>query len=235
VKTVFELDEIYFPQYVPPNERLDTLIRRHLRPGDVVLDAGAGHGGAFPYGYRSMAHVVGVDVATEDINRNPNVDERIVADLERLPFEEATFDLVFARSVLEHLERPRRVFAELRRVLRDGGCFIFRTPNRFHYYALVAAVTPHPFHQWYNQRRGFPAADTFPTYYRANSRRRLTKLARETGFEIRELSFHELKPNYLYFHPLAYRAGIAYVHLVEATERLRELRTNIFGVLEARC
>lgn len=233
MKTIAELDKIYYPNYVRPDSRLDSVIRRYLQPGDVVLDAGAGHGEAFRYDYKAIAHAVGVDAVEDDILRNQNVDERVVANVERLPFGDGTFDLAFSRSVLEHFEHPQRAFAELRRVLRDGGHFIFRTPNRYHYYALVASVTPHRFHQWYNERRGFPGVDTFPTYYRANSRRKLTALARETGFAVRELALHEIKPSYLYFHPLAYRAGIAYAHLVERTDLLQDLRTNIFGVLQA--
>lgn len=232
MKTIAQLDQIHFPNYVKPNDEFDALVRRYLQPGDTVLDAGAGHGEAFRYDYKAMAHVVGVDV-TDDVMRNENVDERVVADVDNLPFDDGTFDLVFARSVLEHFDHPRRAFAELRRVLREGGHFVFRTPNRYHYYTVVASATPHRFHQWYNERRGFPGVDTFPTRYRANSRRSLTKLADETGFDVREMFLRELKPDYLYFHPIAYRLGIAYVHLVERTRRLETLRMNIFGALEA--
>lgn len=42
-------------------------------------------------------------------------------DLEALPFADATFDHVFICFVLEHLRRPDRALAEVRRVLRPGG------------------------------------------------------------------------------------------------------------------
>ena len=43
------------------------------------------------------------------------------ADAASLPYEDASFDLVFSSSVLEHVRDPRRVLGELRRVLRAGG------------------------------------------------------------------------------------------------------------------
>jgi hypothetical protein len=50
---------------------------------------------------------------------------------------------------------------------------------------------------------------------------------------VRELELIEIKPAYLYFHPLAYRAGIAYARLVMRFELLADLRANIIGVFEA--
>jgi 2-polyprenyl-3-methyl-5-hydroxy-6-metoxy-1,4-benzoquinol methylase len=48
---------------------------------------------------------------------------------ETLPFPDAGFDVVHALSVLEHVDDPRRVMAEVFRVLRPGGVFWFCTTN----------------------------------------------------------------------------------------------------------
>jgi len=45
-----------------------------------------------------------------------------------LPFADGSFDLVVAFDVIEHVEDDRRVFAELGRVLKDGGCLVFSVP-----------------------------------------------------------------------------------------------------------
>jgi SAM-dependent methyltransferase len=49
----------------------------------------------------------------------------VVCDAERLPFDSASFDLVFGHAVLHHIPRLERAFAEFRRVLAPGGTVVF--------------------------------------------------------------------------------------------------------------
>lgn len=49
-------------------------------------------------------------------------------DVQRLTFENARFDLVSSTEVFEHVPDYRRGFAEVHRVLRDGGWFVFTVP-----------------------------------------------------------------------------------------------------------
>ena len=59
------------------------------------------------------------------------VDAR-VADAERLPFEDASFDLVVGHAVLHHLPDLGQAFAEFHRVLRPGGTIVFAgEPSRY--------------------------------------------------------------------------------------------------------
>ena len=48
-----------------------------------------------------------------------------VADAEALPFEDASFDLVIGHAVLHHIPDLDLAFAEILRVLRPGGRFVF--------------------------------------------------------------------------------------------------------------
>jgi SAM-dependent methyltransferase len=89
-----------------------------------VLDAGAG---AAPY-RPLFAHC---DYVTQDWPGSVHAGARapdIVADLHRLPVEEASFDAVVCTEVLEHVAEPAVVLAELRRVLRPGGSLLLTVP-----------------------------------------------------------------------------------------------------------
>jgi hypothetical protein len=99
--------------------------------------------------------------------------------------------------------------------------------------AMAATVTPTSFHAWFNARRGRVEADTFPTRYRANDRRTLERLATAAGFRIVRLDVLETKPDYLSFHPLAYRAGILYERVVNRSPSLADLRVQIIADLVA--
>lgn len=53
-----------------------------------------------------------------------------VADVERLPFRDAAFDVVLCVGVLQYLETPQDAVRELARVCRVGGWVIVTFPNR---------------------------------------------------------------------------------------------------------
>ncbi|MGH2636086.1 MAG: class I SAM-dependent methyltransferase [Actinomycetota bacterium] len=227
------LDARYYPTAVDDHRLFEEAVRRHLRTEAVLLDAGAGRGVRYPYDYgEHVARVVGVDVST-NLSANRLVHHPVRGDLARLPFRDASFDLVFSKFVFEHLEQPLPTMRELRRVTRPGGHLVIHTPNRFHYVALGAMLTPQNFHRWYNARRGRSELDTFPTRYRANDRRRLQELARRSGYRIERLDLVEPRPTYLDFHPFAYLLGIAYERLVSRFEHLRGLRCVIVADLLA--
>jgi 2-polyprenyl-3-methyl-5-hydroxy-6-metoxy-1,4-benzoquinol methylase len=76
---------------------------------------------------------------------------------------------VFPDNVLEHLYEPEEVFREVARVLKPGGVFLFKTPNKWHYMPTIAQLTPHGFHRAVNRWRGRAEIDIFPTRYRANT------------------------------------------------------------------
>jgi SAM-dependent methyltransferase len=73
---------------------------------------------------------------THFLDLSPPVVARLSADgglaqageITALPFADASFDLVAAFDVVEHVEDDRRVFSELTRVLKSGGRLIFSVP-----------------------------------------------------------------------------------------------------------
>ena len=99
-----------------------------------LFDEVAGHG--IVHGLLASGILVtGIDVApaivTEAVARNPGL-EAVVADVRSLPFAEASFDVVFSGSTLDHFESAADIqtaLGELRRVLRPGGTLILTLDN----------------------------------------------------------------------------------------------------------
>jgi len=233
VPTIEELDARYYRTEIDDHAVFDRAVRRHLSPEAVVLDAGAGRGVRYPYDYKErVGRLIGVDV-DPNIFDNRIVHDAVRGDLAHLPFRGATFDTVFSKYVFEHLTEPLATMRELRRVTRSGGHLVIHTPNRYHYVALGAMITPRRFHTWFSRQRGREEVDTFPTVYKANDRRTLERLATRSGYRIEEILLLEPRPTYLFFHPLAYRAGIAYERLVARHEALQDLRCVIVATFRA--
>lgn len=108
-------------------EQLAEIARAH--PGARVLDlgCGAGHVSFFtaPHVARVVAYDLSADmlgvVAGEATKRGfTNVDTQLGA-AESLPFEDATFDLVFSRYSAHHWADVGAALREMRRVLKPGG------------------------------------------------------------------------------------------------------------------
>ena len=119
--------------------------------GRRVLDAGCGNGYGTTELALSAAQVTGIDVAAsvvaaaEKLYARPNA-RFLPASAARLPFRDASFDLVVAFEVIEHLAEWRELIAESRRVLTPGGQFIVSTPNKAFYTESRGLAGPNPFH-----------------------------------------------------------------------------------------
>src|SRR5207249_3733946 len=118
-----------------------------------------------------VERAIGIDICVKKSNLIKM--ELISADLKNLPIADGSIDLIYSRSVLEHLDRPEAVFAEFARVLRIHGRVICLTPNKWDYGSLIAIATPNSWHATIVKRtEGRDHSDVFPTYYRANTKRR---------------------------------------------------------------
>ena len=105
---------------------------RHVwsREGGVdVLDVGCGTGATLA---QLPANCRGVGVEMERLGAQSCVARGLPGIVrargEALPFADASFDLVFALDVLEHISDDRAAAAELMRVLRPGGTLLATVP-----------------------------------------------------------------------------------------------------------
>src|SRR5207248_9897449 len=106
-----------------------------------------------------------------------------------------------------------------------------KTPNRMHYVAGIARLTPHWFHQAYNKMRGRASLDTFPTLYRANTRTDVVRRAAESGLVVESVAFFEGRPEYLRPFALAYLAGWVYERAVNGSPAMEKFRVIMIARL----
>jgi SAM-dependent methyltransferase len=228
-------------KYWYPNEQKNgtsifyNWIRQHMNSQQKVLNIGAGPASKNPLRvFRGeVARVVGVDIAPIVLGNN-ELDESYVVDGTHLPFEENCFDIVFSDYVLEHVECPEPFLKDVLRVLKPGGSFFFRTPNKYHYVSLLALCTPHWYHELLSNRvRGLAsdAHEPYPTFYRMNSKREIQTLANKVGFSRVILRAVECEPSYLMFSTIPFLVGVLYERITNKVELLSGIRANIFGRL----
>ncbi|MGN6872943.1 MAG: class I SAM-dependent methyltransferase [Solirubrobacteraceae bacterium] len=118
----------------PPSfERRLAFLRGSVRAGDRALDLGCGAGEFTAAMAAAGAATVGVEVAEAALKRarahHPELDFRLIALDAPLPFDDGSFELVWASEVIEHVTDTARWLSEVRRVLVPGGRLLATTPS----------------------------------------------------------------------------------------------------------
>tara|TARA_B100000131_G_scaffold321811_1_gene373829 strand:- start:1507 stop:2433 length:927 start_codon:yes stop_codon:yes gene_type:complete len=136
---------------------VDTSVRYHHEslvdvikfadPSGDVLEVGCGNGSFLEMlsSQRQVRSLSAIDLSNEMLkyaNSRMRGSERAVpwritrADGERLPFQDSSFDCVFARGLLHHLPSPEKGAAEIARILKPGGTAVLVDPYR----NLISAI-----------------------------------------------------------------------------------------------
>ena len=149
-------------------ETVNALYARLLPKEADVLDLMASHDSHLQGCSQRSLHALGMNAGELQANRAATA--QVVQDLNQentLPFEDASLDAVICTASVEYLVQPRRIFAEVLRVLRPGGVFVLTFSNRWfptkainvwgelHEFERVGMVT-----QWL-QQAGFDTLHTF--------------------------------------------------------------------------
>jgi SAM-dependent methyltransferase len=144
-----------------PTAMFTTPVAAHLvkfagiLPREAVLDIATGTGVVAVTAARAGAHVTGLDITPallEQARENARVAQLDIVwtegDAEKLPYPDASFDVVVSQFGHMFAPRPDVAVSEIRRVLRAGGRFAFATwpPEHFvgRFFALVGRNSPPP-------------------------------------------------------------------------------------------
>jgi len=181
--------------YRTPDDLYEATVAQLVAPGSSWADIGCGHE-LFPSNKllaRELADrvklLVGVD-PDETLEENPYVHRKVRALLTDFRPEQP-FDLVTLRMVAEHIPAPEAAAAALAAMVKPGGTVLIYTVNLWAPVSLVAKCVPFGLHHpikkllWKTDEK-----DTFPTYFRMNTRKRLAQLLAAHG--LHETSFRYL-------------------------------------------
>ncbi len=196
-----------------------------------IFDAGCGNGNYIIDENRaSISWAAGLDVSKDFVQKNICLDEIIIGNLEKLPFEDNSFDAVTSLWVLEHLKNPEAVFAEIYRILRPSGIFMFATPNRNFLPLIIIRILKFTRinHLLNSILFGRKKIYIFETYYRANILSDIRRLNKNL-FEIVELKLN-YDPSYLSFNSISFRIS-SLAHKIFNNLGISIFEPHIIGIL----
>lgn len=177
--------------------------------------------------------LVGVDRDLESLLRHQNLDAKVIADIDALPFRPGTFNLVTANMVVEHLQEPSANLREIARVLQPGGAFIFHTVNILHYNAFISWLLPQSIKvRLVNFLENRHAKDIYPTHYHLNTQRSISKVAPDAGFETPEVEMVNSSAETIMLGPIVI-VELLLIRILNLKKCIR-WRSNIIATLRSR-
>jgi len=114
----------------------------------LILDLGSGLGTYTIFLEQDGCEAHGIDIdidlikiarkCADKMRTNPNF---VVANAEKLPYQDESFDFCFANSLLEHVKNFETVIEEVARILKANGLFALCTTNRLHPFQREVKLT----------------------------------------------------------------------------------------------
>jgi 2-polyprenyl-3-methyl-5-hydroxy-6-metoxy-1,4-benzoquinol methylase len=190
-----------------PRDFHDNVLPSLLRTGQRVLDVGGGKHPAISLQTKQDLglHVVGLDVSETELAQAPTgaYDSIVVGDAAAIEIP-GQYDLIFSRSVIEHVADPRAAVANLAGVLARGGIMAHVVPCRNAPFAII------------NRRLGnrmarrllfaiFPEKEDhsgFQAHYRDCTPSRLSRICRECDLEVVKITPYYNSGYTSFFAPL---------------------------------
>lgn len=129
-----------FEEKLSISERKSTLGRYEflatlIKPGDTLLDIGINSGSQLKLLAQRARMVIGVETSYLEARlgafNTSHLNNTSVAQVngEQLAFPDECFDVVSSFECIEHVNNPKKMLAEIRRVLKPNGFAVISTPN----------------------------------------------------------------------------------------------------------
>jgi SAM-dependent methyltransferase len=179
-------------------EEAQSLVDQMAKPDAVlrVLEAGCGSNSKFRLA--PNAHITGIDISKEQLEKNSVLHEKILGDIQTYPLEPSSFDIIFCWDVLEHLRHPENALRNFARAIRDGGIVVLGAPVVGSLKGVITKFTPHWFHvavyrYWLgNENAGKPGYAPFPTFLKNSmSPRSIEDFAHKSHLAVEALVVYE--------------------------------------------
>ena len=218
---VERLKERYFDEDDHPYRHLERTIDQYLEPHFTVLEAGCGRKAEVLSKYRGRAaRLIGVDPVEFQLEEGLEEIELQRGDIGNTGLPSSSVDLVISRALMEHLPKPREAFAEIHRVLKPGGRYVYLVPNFGDYGSLIAWLTPNSLHPAIVKFvEGRDVQDTFPAYFRCSTRGSTQNFCDSTGLVLERCDYLGQYPAYFQFNALLFWLATGYEKLISSVRR----------------
>jgi trans-aconitate methyltransferase len=151
------------------------------QPGERILDMGCGDGQLTQKLIATGAKVRGVDASAQMAaaarRRGIDVDE---ANVEELPYEDASFDAVFSNATLHWVRNHNAMTREVKRVLRRGGRFVAEMGGHGNVAAILVGLRS------VLERYGYGELENEVNYYPAPAP--YTRCLEQAGFRVEKIA-----------------------------------------------
>ena len=110
-----------------------------------VLEAGCGSTSRLHF-FGKEVYMTGIDVSERQLQRNANLNEKILGDIQDYDFRPSSFDVIVCWDVLEHLPNPPKALHSFASAAKEEGIIILKAPNVFSLKGLLTKYLPYPTH-----------------------------------------------------------------------------------------
>jgi ubiquinone/menaquinone biosynthesis C-methylase UbiE len=178
-----ESDEAFYARF----ERETEAALRELNDRATVVDVGGGRSCAFADAVPRDrgVRIVAVDISSEELAHNEDVDETRVSDVAQgLPFGDGEVDLVVTRTLLEHVKGVPAAICHIGRIVKPNGTTLHLVPGRYSLFGLAARLLPFGPLKWlvHAVRPETRGQVEFPVHYDHCHPAALERLFRAAGF-----------------------------------------------------